>query len=87
MPRRIMKPPAPRPAIRQHVARWLEWEIRKERVLHDGEPTLRGVRLQVLLNAVVDGKDVDIQAEDLHASIAPNRGAEYRLTKNELVEK
>ena len=87
MPRRIVKPPTVKPAVRRDVERWLTWQIRKERILHDGEPTLKGLRLQQLLNAVEDGKDVDIQAEDLHASIAPRRGAEYRLTKNELVEK
>ncbi len=86
MPRRMMKPALLGKSTRREILDWLEWEIRKDRILHDGEPTLRGVRLQGIANRVKDGKDVNITGEDLPVQIAPNRVADYLLTGDQLIE-
>ncbi len=65
---------------------WLEWQARRERLIHDGNPTARRSRLEALIADIRAGRVVELDGQDLPAQLTTNREGRFRLDGDRLTQ-
>ena len=86
MPKRVTVERTISVEVRRLVGDWIDWLIRRERIIAEEHPSRRLDHLQRLSEAITAGEDVELGGGDLPGSLQPKPGRSYRLTGDRLIE-
>lgn len=86
MPKRVSVERTISVEVRRVVGDWVDWLIRRERIIAEGQPSRRLDDLDRLSEAIRAGDEVELDGGDLPGSLNPKPGRSYRLAGDRLIE-